>query len=132
MVATSVIVGFCLFGPIVVLAILLSIAFVRFWTDSYEESRLLNVVSVAAISLSLSVLMLVPVDVLSASFFDESSHIRGIVLESLYFSMFLAMILLIFIGVPFAFFFFEEGAEQSTGRRCFAGFKYSAAFSKSH
>jgi LMBR1 domain-containing protein 1 len=79
-------------------------------------------------TLAFCVLMLVPVDVLSTSFRDDSSVARNLLLETLYFFFFLAMMLLVFVVVPFSYFFYEEGAEATTGRRCLAGLKYSAAF----
>jgi hypothetical protein len=101
MVSAVLVVGFCLYGPVVLLALLFSYGFVKYWTDSYEESRLLSFVSVLGIALSLSVLMLVPVDVLSSSFRDDSSGARAILLETFYFTLFLSMMILIFIVVPF-------------------------------
>lgn len=117
-----------MYGGVVLLAVLAAVAFVKLYVDSYEENSLLSVISVICMTLAICVLMLVPVDVLSTSFRDDSSPARNLLLETLYFFFFLAMMLLVFCGVPFCYFFYEEGAESSFGRRVWAGVKYSAAF----
>jgi hypothetical protein len=40
----KVIVGFCLYGVVVLLAILAAYAFVKLYVDSYEENKLLSLV----------------------------------------------------------------------------------------
>lgn len=129
MVSPALIVGWILFAVVVVAVILLSYAFVKYFQDSYESSPLLTVISVVCISLSFCLLMVVPVDVLTTTVtFDMSSSSRNTLVEALYFAMFLAMIILIFLVVPFAFFFFEEGTEAPLGRRVLSGLKYTTAF----
>jgi hypothetical protein len=128
MLPPQVIAGFCMYGVVVLLAFFVALTFVKFFQDSYEESRLVTVVSVISMTLSFSVLMLVPVDVLSTSFVDDSSPARNILIETLYFFFFLAMMLLVFMIVPFSLFFFEEGQDASFSHRVVGGLKYSVAF----
>ncbi len=63
-------------------------------------------------------------DVLSVS---SSVEARTFV-QSLYYIMFLAIMLLAIVVCPFVYFFFEEGADASVGRRVCAGLKYTIPF----
>lgn len=90
---------------------------------------LLTVISSVSIGLSIVLMMLIPLDVLNVSTLSLGSDVygRAVAIEVLYFVVFLSMIVLVFLVIPFAYFYFEEGPEASLGRRLWAGLKYTIA-----
>lgn len=124
MVSPALIVGWIVFGCVCLVVCLLSLVFVRYYQDSYEQHWLLTVVSTVSISCSFITLMLIPLDVVSVS---AGVTVRTLV-QSLYYILFLSMMLLCFCVCPFVYFFFEEGVEASTARRIVGGLKWTIPF----
>ncbi len=125
-------------GGAALLAIILSLIFVRYYIDKRTSSCFVVFLCTLAISLAFFCVMLIPLDVFSLSDLTEIGtqtdyeqaveYARG--LKILYSGFYFASIVLAFVFMPFAYFYFEEdaGEEGSKLAQFCHAFKNSVIF----
>jgi len=114
--------GWGAFGIIVVLIALFCFFVIRYYTDRHEAEVLPTVVTVAALTLSLLALFLIPIDILSVS----TQADMGIEVRAIYFILYGSILAFAFVIIPFTYFYYEEFDEDVTFKQRFwAGFKYT-------
>lgn len=122
----------------VLLVGIFSYLLVRYYNDPRDGSKLNTCVSTLAIAIGLFAICLIPIDIyIVSSSLDEmgfptdpdavASAADGI--KFLYYGMYGLMIAFAFLVMPFAYFFFEEDAEDiTTGKRALGALKYTMGF----
>ncbi|KAL0234929.1 hypothetical protein GEMRC1_001511 [Eukaryota sp. GEM-RC1] len=116
---------------------LLSTLIVSLFSDKYERSKLTSLTCIIGLTLCMTFVSLIPIDIYNISsgldpstgertaFFEESLE-RAQFIHFLYSSFFFSILIYIFILVPFSYFWFEEDDfNLTTKERFMAALKYT-------
>lgn len=114
--------GWAAFAIVVLVVFVFCFFIVRYYTDRHESEVLPTIVTVAALTLSLLALLLIPIDILSVSNKLDS----GGSIKTLYYILYSCILGFAFVIIPFSYFYYEEFDEDITVRqRIFGGLKYT-------
>lgn len=110
-----VLLGYLIFACLLFVILGFNYVLVKYYTDPSESYCLATLISTLSLSVTLLAVLLVPVDILAASGGDDllSSEVVGSALLAL----FVAMLLLAFLLIPFTYFFGEERADEFDSER---------------
>ncbi|KAL5022678.1 hypothetical protein ScPMuIL_001833 [Solemya velum] len=130
------------FVVVLLLILLFSSCYVRYFTSKYDSTVSTTLSSVFALTVTLLTTALVPVDIFLVSFMKtsdgyfkdwaNSSSERQSVEDSVaytYYALYALVTFCIFMLVPFMYFFYEEKDEETTNKqRCCRAFMFTLVF----
>lgn len=114
--------GWAAFALVVIAVFFFCLVVVRYYTDRHEAEVLPTVVTVAALTLSLLALFLIPVDIMNVSIHAGA----GSQIKALYYVLYSSILAFAFVVIPFTYFYYEEYDEDITlKQRIWGGLKYT-------
>jgi LMBR1 domain-containing protein 1 len=109
-----------------VLALTVAVVIVKYYQCPSSAQAFTTVIASACIAFLLMCVLVVPVDVYNSSSGADSAATHQAVLRNLYFGIYVAVISMLFLVLPFAYFFHDEEGEHATcGARACAAAKAS-------
>ena len=100
--------GWLMLSALVLGTILLAFVFVKYYSDPHEQHPLPTIVAVLTGSFAILVLLVIPIDILNVSSFQD----KELEMQDLYYVVFSSLLICTFFLIPFAYFYFEEEGEN--------------------
>lgn len=123
---------------IIQISLLLSWSFVKYYQDRTDSEKFVSLISIIGLSITLVLITIVPADIfIVSSTLDsygmkqhwattETIDLVTFGLSICYYVLYSAVILFLFLIIPFAYFYFEEwDIETTNGQRICTAFKYT-------
>lgn len=101
-------VGYCIFGALLIGILVFNFLLVKYYIDPSESYALATVVTMLSFSVTLMCVLLIPLDIFIASGQQEYLEISHETIRELFFWLFICMLVLAFVLIPFTYFYGEE------------------------
>ena len=97
-----------------VVALTFAVGIVKYYQCASNAQAFTTAIASTCIAFLLMSVLIIPVDVYNSSFGASDASAHQAVLRSLYFGIYIAVIAMLFLVLPFAYFFHDEEGEHST------------------
>jgi LMBR1 domain-containing protein 1 len=117
--------GWLVFVGLFLVSLVASWLFVHYFADKYEHERFPNIVVVISLTMIVVAELLIPIDIYVVSS-GHDVETRQHALRIIYAVVYVVVLVLCFLVLPFTYFYYEErDSEVTTKQRVFAGLKYT-------